>query len=67
MPEQDAEVATRVISLIRDVVRALAELRGVSAETIVQTVQTNFRTLIQDIPVLANRYTSVLDEQYGRI
>jgi TatD DNase family protein len=53
-------------SLIKDVVRALAESRGVSAETIVQTVQTNFHTLVQDDPVLANRYASVLDEQYDR-
>jgi TatD DNase family protein len=52
-------------SLIKDVVRALAELRKVSAETIVQTVQSNFQTLIQDDPMLANRYMSVLDEQYS--
>jgi TatD DNase family protein len=52
-------------SLIKDVVRALAELRGVSAETIVQTVQTNFQTLVRDDPALANRYTSVLDEQHA--
>jgi Tat protein secretion system quality control protein TatD with DNase activity len=51
-------------SLIKDVVRALAELRAVSAETIVQTVQTNFQTLVQDDPALANRYARVLDEQY---
>jgi TatD DNase family protein len=47
-------------SLIEDVVRVLAELRAVSAETIVQTVQSNFHTLIQDDPALANRYMSVL-------
>jgi TatD DNase family protein len=50
-------------SLIKDVVRALAELRGVSAETIVQTVQANFETLVQDDPMLANRYASVLDDR----
>jgi TatD DNase family protein len=52
-------------SLIRDVVRALAELRGVSAETIVQTVHCNFQTLVRDDAMLASRYTSVVDEQYG--
>ena len=52
-------------SLIKDVVRALAELRGVSAETIVQTVQRNFQSLIQDYPMLANRYQSVLDVQHA--
>jgi TatD DNase family protein len=52
-------------SLIKDVVRALAELRGVSAETIVQTVHANFQTLIQDDPTLAKRYTGVLDERHG--
>jgi TatD DNase family protein len=52
-------------SLIKDVVWTLAELRGVSAATIIQTVQTNFHTLIQDERMLANRFTSMLDEQYG--
>jgi TatD DNase family protein len=50
-------------SLIKDVVHALAELRGVSTETIVQTVQSNFRTLIHDDPGLRNYWASVLDEQ----
>jgi TatD DNase family protein len=54
-------------SLIRDVARALAELRGVSFETIVQTVQANFEALVQDEPMLANRYTSVLDDQCSSI
>lgn len=54
-------------SLIKDVVRALAELRGVSAETIVQTVKTNFETLIQDAPMLASRCTRTLDDQYHSI
>jgi TatD DNase family protein len=51
-------------SLIEDVVRTLAELRTVSAGTIIQMVQRNFQTLIQDDPVLANRYTRVPEEQY---
>jgi TatD DNase family protein len=50
-------------SLIQDVVRALAELRSVSTETIVETVQRNFQALIQDDPKLANRYATILDEQ----
>jgi Tat protein secretion system quality control protein TatD with DNase activity len=54
-------------SLIKDVVRALAALRGVSAETIVQTVQTNFETLVQDDMMLANRYQSLLDDPYDSI
>lgn len=48
-------------SLIKDTVQALAQLRGTSVETIVQTVQTNFETLVRDDPVLANRYANVLD------
>jgi hypothetical protein len=34
---------------------------GLDFDTIVQTVQTNFETLVRDDPVLANRYASVLD------
>jgi TatD DNase family protein len=49
--------------LIKDVVRALAELRAVSVEAIVQTVQTNFQALIQDDRALVERYTSALEAQ----
>jgi TatD DNase family protein len=42
--------------LIKDVVQALAELRGVTARAIVQTVQANFARLIRDDPWLADTY-----------
>ena len=49
--------------LIEDVVRALAEVRGVSPEAIVEMVQANLRTLIQDDQALASRYTRLLGER----
>jgi TatD DNase family protein len=42
--------------LIRDVVRALAELRDTTAPAIVQTVHTNFARLIRDDPWLSETY-----------
>jgi TatD DNase family protein len=42
--------------LIKDVVQALAELRGVTARAIAQTVQANFARLIRDDPWLADTY-----------
>ena len=42
--------------LIRDVVRALAELRNTTAPAIVQTVHANFARLIRDDPWLSETY-----------
>jgi TatD DNase family protein len=49
--------------LIEDVVRALAEARGVSPEAIVETVQANLWTLIQDDHTLSDRYSRLLGER----
>ncbi len=45
--------------LIKDVVQAIAELRKVTVQVIIQTVQTNFVRLIQDDPWLKETYLKV--------
>jgi TatD DNase family protein len=45
--------------LIRDVIKALAELRGTTAEAIIQTVQDNFLALIRGDPWLEETYTII--------
>lgn len=45
--------------LIRDVIKALAELRGTTAEAIIQTVQDNFLALIRGDPWLEETYTMI--------
>jgi len=52
--------------LIENVVRALAEVRGTTPETIVQMVQTNFARLIQNDPWLPERFTRLLAGQPKR-
>ncbi len=45
--------------LIKDVVQAIAKLRKVTVQVIIQTVQTNFVRLIQDDPWLKETYLKV--------
>jgi len=49
--------------VVRDVVGALAELRGTSVGDIIETVQCNFQRLIGDDPLLSRRYTSILERE----
>jgi TatD DNase family protein len=49
--------------LIEDVVRALAAVRGVSPEAIVETVQANLWTLIEHDPSLARPYARLWGER----
>ncbi len=50
--------------LVREVVQGLAEVRGTSVETIVQTVHANLLQLIGDIPKLVDAYGRALEEQH---
>ncbi len=49
--------------LVRDVVQALAGLRGTTAEAICQTVWTNWQRLIRDDPGLMGLYARVIEAQ----
>jgi TatD DNase family protein len=49
--------------VVRDVVGALAELRGTSVEEAIQTVQSNFERLMGDDPHLSKTYAEILEEQ----
>jgi TatD DNase family protein len=53
-------------SLIQDVVQELAQVRRTTAEAIVQTVQANFRRLIDDDPQLSSVYAVLSADNLDR-
>ena len=50
--------------VVRDVVQALAELRGTTTDSIIQTVHGNFARLIRDDPWLSESYAVMLDTDF---